>query len=300
MRLLFVFVFLFGLVSCGEEVKKKSNIISKKDYNKLKNDLEKCSSENEELKNTPQNRLLKAQKLEKNGFLNEAKQEYEDLIKKFPDSEQSQKALTYLKIIKKESERKKIELERKKRLGYKILKARKIIKQGNCKLTFTDIKLSSKWIFDRYDDSWYERKAERGKKYISSTVKIKSEINTPNLPPIYVYQLIDGDLKFKSAFYYKFYRWEDYGSYLGNYADYSNDFSRTETVKFTIGAEINIQDHNKYPTFIMVKKSNCVSKTFSKYDNPNVSYSNFNCTKDISLSPERAESDYHTIKIFNL
>jgi len=272
---------------------------SQQEYDKMKTQLEECSKENEELKNTPENRLLSAQKLETDGKLDFAETEYKELIEKFPKSEEAKIAQQFIDKIEKEREQKKIEEERKKRLGFKVLEQKSSIKQGGCKLTFSNIKLSNRWIFNRYGNEWRYIEAERGNKYLTFTLRITADSKSPNLPPIYVYQLIDGKLQYKATAFYKFYRWEDYGSYLGNDADYGNDFARTATIRFSPGAQIVMDDYNKYPTFLMVKKSNCVYRNVEGYGSPPVSYSNANCNYDRTLTVDMASEDYFTIKIFN-
>src|SRR5690606_23498300 len=127
----------------------------------------------------------------------------------------AQVAQSYIHKVEKEREQKRLEEERKKRLGFKVLKPDYSIKQGDCKLNFSNIKLSNRWIFDRYGNEWRYIESERGNKFLTFTLSITSDSKSPNLPPIYVYQLIDGELHYVSTAIYKFYRWDDYGSYLG-------------------------------------------------------------------------------------
>lgn len=272
---------------------------SQKEYNDLKNKLEQCIIENEELKNTPENRLLSAQKLETDGNLALAETEYRELLEKYPKSKEVKIAQKFIDKVEKERKQKKIEEERKKQLGFKVLIQTTSIKQGDCKLKFSNIKLKNRWIFDRYSDEWRYIEAERGNKYLTFNLSITASSKSPQLPPIFVYQLIDGKLQYKSTANYEFYRWDDYGSYLGNDADYNNDFARTATIRFSPGAEIIMDEYNKYPTFLVVKKSNCVYRNEKRIGRPPVSYSSSNCNYDMTLSVDKAISDYFTIRVFN-
>ena len=272
---------------------------SQKEYNELKSKLENCIIENEELRNTPQNRLLSAQKLESEGNLINAETEYKKLIEKYPKTEQAKIAEKFIAKVEKDRTAKKQEEERKKRLGFKVIKQKTKIKQGDCILNFSNIKLTNRWIFDRYGNEWRYIAAERGNKHLTFTLSITAESKTPSLPPIYVYQLIDGKLQYKESVYYKFYRWEDYASYLGNDADYGNDFARTKNIRFSPGVQLVMNDFNKYPTFLMVKKSNCVLRNEDRFANPPVSYSSSNCNYDRSLTVDKAIEDYFTVKIYN-
>jgi len=57
------------------------------EFDKIKADLENCTKENADLKNTPENRLLTAQKFEIEGNIEQAEKEYRELSNKFPKSE---------------------------------------------------------------------------------------------------------------------------------------------------------------------------------------------------------------------
>jgi len=284
---------MVSLVAC------QSKGPSQQEYEELKSQLVACKNENAELKNSPANRLLKAQKFEVDGDLVRAEREYGEILEKYPKAEEAEKARKFVDKIEKEREQKRLEEKRKKQLGFKALQEMTTIEQGDCKLTFSNIKLSNRWAFDRYGDEWRYIQAERGNKYIIFTLNVTSKTKNPNLPPIYVYQLIDGELQYVSTAYYKFYRWDDFGSYLGNDADYNNDFARTKTVRFSPGAVVTMSDYNKNPTFLMVKKANCVYRSVSRFNNPPVSYENTNCNYDMTLNLEKADSNYFVIKIFN-
>lgn len=290
--------FLIGLI-CLAALHSCQNGPSQMEYDALKRQLQECSKENEDLKNTPENRLLSAQKLENEGNLTHAEAAYKELIEKFPKSEQAKIAQLFVDKAEKKREEQRKEDERKKRLGFKVLEQETSIRQGDCKLTFSNIKLTNRWIFDRYGNEWRYIEAERGNKYLTFTLSITAESKSPKLPPIYVYQLIDGHLQYKATAFYKFYRWEDYGSYLGNNSDYGNDFARTETIRFSPGAELEMDDFNKYPTFLMVKKSNCVIRNKDRFGNPPISYSSTTCDYDRTLTVDMAKDDYFTIKIYN-
>ena len=292
-KIVFLLTSIILLVSCQPKSP------TQKEYDEIKNKLENCQKKYNDLKNTPENRLLTAQKLENDGNISMAESEYRELIDKYPKSKEAISARKFIVKIEKERKQKELEEKRKKQLGFKALKPKSIIEQGDVKLTFSNVKLSKRWIFDRYGNEWRYIEAERGNKYLIFTLSVTSKSKSPNLPPIYVYQLIDGKLQYVSTAYYKFYRWDDYSSYLGNDADYNNDFARTATIRFSPGAEIIEKDFNRYPTFLMVKKSNCVIRTENRFDNPPVTYSNSNCDYDRILNVDKADKDYFTIKIFN-
>ena len=97
----------------------------------------------------------------------------------------------------------------------------------------------------------------------------------------------------------EFARWDDYGSYLGNYADYNNDFSKVNTVKFKIGAQVS-NEVVKKPFVLVMKKENVLKRTYDKYSNPEISYTGA-ATFEYTLSIDAFKDDggYVAIKRFN-
>src|SRR5690606_39052289 len=82
---------------------------TQKEYDNLKAQLENCSKENKELKNTPEHRLLTAQKFVIEGRLNAAESEFKELIKKYPKTDEAQVAQSYIHKVEKEREQKRLE-----------------------------------------------------------------------------------------------------------------------------------------------------------------------------------------------
>jgi hypothetical protein len=77
----------------------------------------------------------------------------------------------------------------------------------------------------------------------------------PLLPAFYAYSISGDKLVLIDSFKLRFARWEDYATYLGNYNDNSNDFSKTGTIPFKVGIEVS-DDVTKEPLLILVKKEN--------------------------------------------
>jgi len=270
------------------------------DYHKLELQLKNCQADNKELKNTPENLLLKSQKLESEGELENAEKEYKKIVEKFPKTKQAILATEF--ISNREANRKKLkeEKERKKRIGYKALKEQTTVQDAPLTYSFKNIQLAKRWYFDRYGDRYHYRDSERGAKYITSNVTIKSEIKDPALNPIYAFKLENGVLRMIAQLTYEFYRWEDYGSYLGNSADYSNDFSRSSTITFAVGAQLDENEIKDSPIFILMRKSQCIQRTENTYSRPVIKYIHVGCDNEPIINLDEALSDFHTIKILNI
>jgi hypothetical protein len=269
------------------------------DYTKLQKELADCKKTVEELSNTPQLRLINGQQFfAKNDFAS-ARKELNGLIEKYPVSEEAKKATMLLSDIEKiETERKEAE-ERKRTLGYKALKESNTLLIGDVTIKFNSISIGGQWIFDNYGTEWRYRSAERGEIYVLSKISISAETKDPNLPPILVFKISNGALSLLGTMGYEFSRWENYGTYLGNNADFSNDFAHTKTIPFSCGLSISKNDIDNEAVFVVVKKANCFSRAENKYANPPVSYTEGECNVKSSLSIDDFDNDYVLIKIFN-
>ncbi len=269
------------------------------DYDKLQAELTDCKKTVEELSNTPQMRLANGQKFQAENYFVNAKKEYKELIEKFPGTDEAKKATTLITEIEKIELKKKEAEERKKALGFKAIKENTSLKIGDITIKFNSVNTASQWNFDDYGTEYRLRKAERGEIYIVAKVSISAESKDPSLPPISVYQISNGSLNLLGTMRYKFVRWKDYGSYLGNYADYGNDFSHTKTISFNCGLSVSQSIMNKDPVFVVVKKINCFNRTNNTYENPPVSYMEGTCNIKSILTVNDFDNDYCLIKVFN-
>jgi len=131
-------------------------------------------------------------------------------------------------------------------------------------------------------------------------MSITSETHNPKLPAIDIYKTSQDSLGYIGTLYYAFYRWEDYGTYLGNYTDYGNTFSHTKTIRFVAGLEIPEDELNKDAIFILIDNTLCFARNDDdKFNNPAVKYTDIGCKSPWSLNLEQVEKNYHLIKIFN-
>jgi hypothetical protein len=84
---------------------------------------------------------------------------------------------------------------------------------------------------------------------MSMTTK-ESYASTPNIA---VYKIVDGGLKRIASFSEEYASWATYGAYIGNYSETSHDFSKVNTVKWKIAAQIS-NDESKMPLVILTNK----------------------------------------------
>lgn len=216
-------------------------------------------------------RLSKINSLVSSGDYTAAKQELLSLTKLFPESKEAKSAPSINERIDKLIAQKKAEEERIKALGFKALKASTSIKVDYNKVDLSNISAGNTFTFDSYGDTYHYFTADRGNKYLSAAMKITSEEKDPKLPQLALYSISGDTMTWEGNFFIRFTRWRDYGSYLGNYGDNGNDFSKVSSVNFKVGYEAS-EELIKKPYAIVLKKENSLTRNYERFDNPPVSY----------------------------
>ncbi|QXP78855.1 MULTISPECIES: hypothetical protein [Winogradskyella] len=287
---------IITLISCSDGETKKQLSELKTELEQTKTELSNCSAELTEIKNTAENRFIRAKKLLTDNNLNGAKIEFQGIVDNFKGTNNATTASKEIDKIEKTIEKKRVDAERKKALGYKVLKPTTRVKYGDLSLRFDKVWKGKRWSFDDYGNQYFLRDAERGNSHIMARISVTSENNNPSLPPILVYQMNNGELKYLGTQGYKFRRWKDYGSYLGNYADYGNDFSHSKTIPFNCGVELSNDDLKSGTIYVVLKKQGCFNRTKVDYGNPEIAYRESSCNPKRILKVEDFDNDYVLIK----
>lgn len=110
---------------------------------------------------------------------------------------------------------------------------------GEVGLKVTKTRKGKKWIFDRTGYQYFLRDADKGHQMYSLDITVGSKGQNPELPSVEAWTVEGGQARRVCTFEWKFHRWDDYGSYLGNYHDSGNDFAKSDTVKFTVGHQLS-------------------------------------------------------------
>lgn len=294
---------LFGILSCSEGQQKAELENAMAELQKVKQELTKCSMELADVLNTPDQRIITAKKLFAEGNFAGAKKKYEEIKVKFPDTDYSKTASIQLlglnKVIEKrkvEAEKQRVEEERKKALGFKILKPSNNVKFSDLSIRFEKIWIGKRWSFDDHGREYSLRDATRGNKHVLVRLSISSESKNPDLPPILAYQYFDGKLRLLGTLRYEFRRWKDYGSYLGNYADYGNDFAHSKTIPFNLGLETSETNLKNGRIYVVMRKITCFTRENKDFGRPEVEYKMRVCTPKSSLGISDFDDDYVLIK----
>lgn len=304
MKKLIPLSFLLLIASCQTGIKQE-------EYNKMMNEKDSIISAKDLLISQMHDsivmysypadqRLIRINELISSESFAEARNEISQLIEIFPISSEASTGKTLLAKIQEIEAKKEAEIQRIKALGFKAVKAQTTVTVDYNTVTFSGISVGSRYTFDSYSDEYRYRGAERGWKYVTATMTVKSTDNYARIP-MCQYYLIEGDKMRKSSWFEtRFARWSSYGHYLGNYTDYKNDFAHTSTIAFKIGAEVH-EDDLKKPGAIVMKHENVQRRNEDRHENPPVSYSSgleFSYPDSLSID-DFSSGEYHVIKYYN-
>lgn len=293
------------LVSC-------SNISSQKDINRLKSTADSLQKITEDQAATivllrdsmailafpPDQRLMKIKSLLASEDYASARSQIHQLRKLFPNSPEATICEELSASIIKKEERKKAEAERLKALGFKAVSAQVVFTIDYNTITLSNFSLGTQFTFDAYDDTWYYQTADRGNKFVTAAMSIKSKSKDPEIPEFAIYSINGDKMDYEGKFQTKYARWRDYGAYLGNYHDTNNDFAKVSTVRFKIGAEISEGITSK-AFAIVCKKENGLSSSYDRYANPPMSWIG-SVSYPSTLSVSDFENNYILVKLYNL
>lgn len=203
-----------------------------------------------------------------------ATNELDNLIAVFPQSQEATRVPELREQIAWKQEAARREAERIASLGFKAITPKTTIEVGYNKVALSGITSGREFSFDYYDggDRWHYLTADRGNKYVTMSMSVTSTSHNPKLPAFAVYRINGAEMSLVRGFVTRYARWDDYGSYLGNYQDIGNDFSKRSTVRFRLGAEISESVANG-PYAIVMYNHNVLTEHYDRWDNPPKSWS---------------------------
>lgn len=299
----FVIIFLIMMMTSCNQVNTTNQLSQKEQLyldsvNQLKKQLEEANAQIELLKYPADQRLNKAKTLMESGDLDGAIKEINQLKEVFPNSNEVTLSEAIIKKINELKEAKRKEEERIKALGYKAIKEQTTIKVDYNTVTLSAINVGNTFTFDSYGDRYYYRDADRGNKYVTMQMSVTSTDHDPNLPQFAVYSINGDRMDLVGTFGTEFARWRDYGAYLGNYHDSSNDFAKVSTVRFKLGIQVS-NEILAGPYAIVLMKKNVLVSHYDRFENPPMSYIG-SADYPSSLYLDNFKDDYALVKRFNL
>lgn len=228
----------------------------------------------------------------------EAEQELDALGKVFPNSVESRQIPSLRDEIYAGKARIRKEQERIEALGFKAIAQKTTVTVDYNKIVITSPSIGDSFTFDSYDDHYHYLKADRGNKYVTMSMSMTSTDKNPQMPAFAVYKIVGGKMVFDSNFIVKYARWEDYGTYLGNYTDYSNSFAKVSTVRFKLGAEISADVAQESFAIVMINK-NVLSENYDRWNNPPQYWSTYGNFPSV-LTVSSFDNQFTLIKTYNL
>lgn len=227
-----------------------------------------------------------------------AKKEITSLISVFPNSKEASESKSQLALIEKKVEQKKAEEERIKALGFKAIKQYNQFSVDYNKIILSNFSIGSTFTFDSYDDRYFYREADRGNRYVTARMSVTSTNKYPDLPEFAIYSIKGDIMRYETRFEMRYARWDDYSSYLGNEADFNNDFSKKSTVTFKLGAEVETLI-TQSAFAIVAKNENVLSEQYDRFKNP-PKYWTGSANFATELTIKNFEKDYTLVKLYNL
>lgn len=293
MKNLTLFLTVFTALSC--------DVKNSEEYQSILSENTELKLIIDSLKNTSENRFNYANNLLNQGQFLEAVNAFEYYIDNYEESYYYPKAKIKLAEAQGEFKKKKREEERRARLKFKALEIQNPLKIDSISIQAYDFNFTKDFTFDRYGDRYFYRRAERGNKFLSFDVSVSSESKNPNLPLFYVYVFEEDKLVRLSGLNgmtYEFYRWDDYGSYLGNDADYGNDFSRTKKIRFDVGEQLEISKYEGKEIYLVMSKKEYAYRRSTLLGNPEIQYRPFSVDVNITeiLDLETFEKNFYLVK----
>lgn len=274
-RVLLKLVLSIGVVfvNLGCSPSPSSEIINENEQ--LKAEISRVKAENVELSSSAQMLLSKIDVAAKAADLQQAEEVLKKLVGKFPGSQEAKSAAAIVDALVLKKSTDELEAKRVLALGFKELKVNSTF-GGETSITLSSVKIAKNWIFDVSDIQSFQKESERGAQFVTAEVAAKSKSKKPSLLGIGVYIEDGNTLHLIGKMEYRFAKWESWGSYMGVYADYGNDFAHSSTVRFSAGVEIK-DELIKKPLYIVATKEGCqeLEKRILVY--PSIYYSPNSC-----------------------
>ncbi|WP_157421939.1 hypothetical protein [Acidovorax sp. Root219] len=280
-----------GLQGCGPNIDdarlKKSqdeNVELKKQIALLTQERDSISKERNDLKDqvkklsqTPGNLMGELTALVNQGKIDEAQKALGVLQFEFPKSPESAQAYRLVTELRAKIEKQQEQARQLEALGFKALKPSSLTDTNAVKVTMSAPTLAKQFVFDRYDGYYHFRTADRDTKFVVANLSAtaKKGVTDPELPGYAIYRPDGKTLRKIADFSVEFSRWGDYGSYLGNHHDTGNDFAKTSTITFAIGAQVTDEYLGTKPLYIVSTAGGCMKRRYDRFSNPPVSYSGY-------------------------
>lgn len=204
--------------------------------------------------------------------LAQAQASADKLEQRYGPSAQSKSARADIARLQAKLKAKEEQAQRLDAMGFYALKPTSAAKTGEFIIKVDSLSMGTRWSFDSRDDGNHYRDVRRGEKYVllKTTLQNTNKSHDPYLPDIAVYRIEGKNMNRIAPFTYEFRRWQSYGSFIGLYHDFKNDFAHSSSVSFNAAASID-QEIAKTPFAVVVTEGLCHERK-EKIGQPEIEY----------------------------
>lgn len=303
---------VFALVGCKPAQKPIDNTAEinriSAELNKIKVENNSLKAENikletiiKELEKTPEKLLNDVKASIAANDLRKAREAVDTMIERFGATPQLKTATSMIDQAVLEAERKSQLAKELDAQGFYAIKPAIAPVVGSTKLKVESLKFGERWAFDYHNQGDYHyRTPEKGSTYLLLNVTVESAEKNPFLPDLAVFVIDGKEMRRVSGFNYKFRRWQSYGSFIGLYHDFKNDFAHVSTVPFNAAASLS-KENSKKPFAVVATGKNCHVRE-SVIGQPNLSITSTpGCASKEVLTVDdfKDKSGFQIISFFN-
>lgn len=255
----------------------------------LKAEMARLRAENAQLRLTPSGLAAEVEEAVKAGDVAKAQDSLNRLVERFPASPEVPVATPRVEALVAKLRAEQEEHKRLAAIGFKALKDTPVFSHGDTTVNLASANLGKTWKYDSYGHGWKYLEAEKGKKFLLVKATVASNSKEPLLPGIAAYVADGAVLTRLGNLRYRFARWQDYGSFLGNHADYRNDFAHTHKIPFSLGVALGDEQLGRRPIYLVATREGCHTRTYERLAQPPVHYVPGTCA---SLKPALTVDDF--------
>ncbi len=254
---------------------------------RLKAEIASLKEQVADLGQSPQVLLGRVQDLVKSERLDEAQAVATKLEQRYGPDGQAKTAKAGVAQLQAKLEARKEQAKQLEARGFYALKPASSVAVDGFIIKVDSLSMGNRWVFNSHDSQYNYRDVERGNRFVllKTTLQNTDKSLDPNLPDIAIYAIEGKEMRRIAAMEYEFVRWSSYGSYIGLYHDFKNDFAHSAAIPFSAAASID-EDVAKKPFAVVATGHFCHSRG-KQIGQPEVVYrKKYDCSSKAILSTE--------------
>lgn len=185
-------------------------------------------------------RLVEIDSLVASDNFDAARKKISNLKKVFPKSQEAKTCEAILASIEAKEAAIKAEEERIKALGFKAFSDNLVVKLDDITCSYSGFTFGRQFTYSYCPDVGEYRylNADKNNIYILANLSLSTKSNYASPPDMAVYSIHGDVLEQIATFFEEYATYTSYGHAIGNYHDDSHDFSKVNSVKYKVAAEI--------------------------------------------------------------